>query len=136
VPEINGATNLKLLYQFYKNVHGDNISMLDFKKKLETLCDKFELNKTFLSREVNVGFSGGEKKQVELLHILAVMPKVIFLDEPDSGVDKEAVKKVFSVMKYLSENGAVIVFTSHSNNFFDLNVSKIYEIKDKVCKIK
>lgn len=136
VPEISGATNLKLLYQFYKNVHGDKLPMLDFKKNLEKLCDKFDLNKDFLKREINVGFSGGEKKQVELLHILSVMPKVIFLDEPDSGVDKEAVKKVFSVMSYMIDNGSIVIFTSHLDNFFDLKIAKVYEIKDKICKIK
>jgi len=138
VPEISGVSTIKFLYKAYENVTKDEKkkSIIELKNELENECDKYGLDKSLLMRDVNVGFSGGEKKQAELLHILALRPKYIFMDEPDSGVDTEAVNKVYEVINDLAKNGSSIMITSHNSNINNLNITKRYIIKDKVLQIK
>ncbi len=138
VPEIAGVSTIKFLYKAYENVTKDEKkkSIIELKTELESECEKYGLDKSLLMRDVNVGFSGGEKKQAELLHILALRPKYIFMDEPDSGVDTEAVSKVYEVINDLAKNGSSIMITSHNSNINNLNITKRYIIKDKVLQIK
>ena len=83
-------------------------------------------------RDVNVGFSGGQKKQADLMHMLALEPKVILMDEPDSGVDREAVTKVYAVINYFKNKGAAILLTSHNEKIKDLHINKTYKIENKI----
>ncbi len=133
-PEIAGVSTIKFLYRAYENVNKDEKkkSIVELKNFLEEKCDEYDLDKTLLSRDTNVGFSGGEKKQAELLHILALAPSYVFMDEPDSGVDKEAVNKVYKVINDLAKKGASILITSHNANVQNLNITKRYIIKDKI----
>lgn len=135
-PEIAGVSTIKFLYRAYENVNKDEgkKSIVELKKYLEEKCDKYNLDKTLLTRDTNVGFSGGEKKQAELLHILALDPNYIFMDEPDSGVDKDAVNKVYEVINDLAKIGKSILITSHNTKVENLNITKRYIIKDKtIC---
>ncbi len=133
-PEIAGVSTIKFLYRAYENVNKDEKkkSIVELKNFLEEKCDEYDLDKTLLSRDTNVGFSGGEKKQAELLHILALAPSYVFMDEPDSGVDKEAVNKVYKVINDLAKSGMSILITSHNANVQNLNITKRYTIKDKI----
>ena len=72
-----------------------NLSVLDFNKNILVFCNKYDINTEFLKRDLNVGLSGGEKKQAEMLHLFALSPKFVFMDEIDSGVDRVAIEKVF-----------------------------------------
>lgn len=135
-PEIAGVSTIKFLYRAYENVNKNEKkkSIVELKNFLEGKCEEYDLDKTLLSRDTNVGFSGGEKKQAELLHILALAPLYVFMDEPDSGVDKEAVNKVYKVINDLAKSGASILITSHNANVQNLNITKRYIIKDKtIC---
>lgn len=69
------------------------------------LGEKLKLNETFLNRDVNVGFSGGEVKRSELLQLLAQRPDFIMFDEPDSGVDIENVELISKEIKNLLDQG-------------------------------
>ncbi len=108
----------------------NNLGVLEFNKELEDFCDKYDINKEFLKRDLNVGFSGGEKKQAEMLHLFALKPKFVFMDEIDSGVDKDAIKKVFNIIKDFKENyntGFCIV--SHREKLEDLiHIDRVYEM--------
>lgn len=64
-------------------------------------------------REVNVGFSGGEKKRHELFHVLLLDPKVVILDEPDSGLDVDGVRMVADIIRELRERGKAILLITH-----------------------
>jgi Fe-S cluster assembly ATP-binding protein len=130
-PEIEGVSTIKMLYKA-KQILDSNFkdSITTFKKNLDELADKFNLDKSLLLRDVNVGFSGGQKRQVELLHILALNPKYLLLDEPDSGVDKTAIETVYKVINYLRENGAGIILVSHNLKASELNVNRIYNLND------
>ncbi len=68
----------------------------------------------FLDRDINVHFSGGEKKRAEMLQLLFMKPKILLLDEPDSGVDIESLKIIASeIQDYISKNGAAAILVTH-----------------------
>ncbi len=138
-PEIEGVTNIKMLHKAYKYIHQNDIDYKDiniseFKNNLENDCDKFGLDKSLIMRDINLGFSGGQKKQADLINILALKPKVILLDEPDSGVDKEAVIKTYEIIKYFKTLGAIILLTSHNEKIKDIQIDRIYKIENKIIK--
>jgi Fe-S cluster assembly ATP-binding protein len=133
VPEIEGVNLLQFLYRSYKNVSGENnLSVLEFNKELIAFCDKYEINQDFLKRDLNVGFSGGEKKQAEMMHLFALKPKFVFMDEIDSGVDKEAIKKVFKIINdFNKEFSTSFCIISHREKLEDLiKIDRSYEMKE------
>ncbi len=67
----------------------------------------------FDGRELNVGFSGGEKKRSELLQLYLLKPKVALLDEPDSGVDVDALRLIAGAIRTLAESGAAVLIITH-----------------------
>ncbi|MFP4266810.1 MAG: ABC transporter ATP-binding protein [Spirochaetaceae bacterium] len=68
----------------------------------------------YLTRDVDATLSGGERKRIELASIIAMEPKVVLMDEPDSGVDIDAIQSIFKVFKTLKERGTTIVLITHS----------------------
>ncbi len=136
VPEIEGVNLLQFLYRSYKNISEDNdLSVLDFNKNILEFCKKYEISEEFLKRDLNVGFSGGEKKQAEMLHLFALKPNFVFMDEIDSGVDKAAIKKVFNIINDLRNEGTAFCIISHRDNLGELiKIDKVYEMKDGVLK--
>jgi len=134
VPEIEGVNLLQFLYRSYKNMSENNdLSVLDFNRKITEFCDKYEISTEFLKRDLNVGFSGGEKKQAEMLHLFALKPNFVFMDEIDSGVDKAAIKKVFNIINDLRNEGTAFCIISHRDNLEDLiKIDRVYEMKDGV----
>ena len=63
----------------------------------------------YLTRKVDQTLSGGERKRVELAAVVAMRPKLALLDEPDSGVDIDAVERIFDVIRYLKDRGPLLV---------------------------
>jgi len=70
-------------------------------------------------RELNVGFSGGEKKRAELLQLYLLKPKVALLDEPDSGVDVDALRLIAGAIRELAEGGAAVLIITHYPRILD-----------------
>jgi Fe-S cluster assembly ATP-binding protein len=68
----------------------------------------------YMSRAVDKTLSGGERKRIELASILAMEPKIVLMDEPDSGIDVEALDQIFACLKTLKANGATVVMITHS----------------------
>jgi Fe-S cluster assembly ATP-binding protein len=68
----------------------------------------------YLNRAVDRTLSGGERKRIELASILAMEPKFVLMDEPDSGIDVEALERIFEALKALKERGATVVLITHS----------------------
>ncbi|MEB3779502.1 MAG: Fe-S cluster assembly ATPase SufC [Desulfurococcales archaeon] len=87
-------------------------------KKMYKYAEELNLSRDILQREINVGFSGGEKKRSELLQALVLEPKVIILDEPDSGLDIDGVKKVANILKELKAEGKAIMLITHYARMF------------------
>jgi Fe-S cluster assembly ATP-binding protein len=83
------------------------------------LIESFRL-KDFLKRETNVGFSGGERKRSEILQLLFLKPKLLLLDEPDSGVDVESLKLIASeIQQYIDSSGASALIITHKGDILD-----------------
>jgi Fe-S cluster assembly ATP-binding protein len=84
-----------------------------FLRDMRGLIRDVGLGPEFLRREVNVGFSGGEKKKSEIFQALMMKPKYMLLDEPDTGLDVDSVKKMGSYIKGFSDSGIGILLVTH-----------------------
>ncbi len=83
-------------------------------KMIKEKADMLEIDRKFLSRSLNEGFSGGEKKRNEIFQMAMLEPKLAILDETDSGLDIDALKIVANgVNKLKSDNNAVVVITHY-----------------------
>ena len=78
------------------------------------------LEQSFLDRNLNEGFSGGEKKKCELLQLAISEPQVAILDEIDAGLDADALKTAVKIIKKAAENGTAVLIISHSPRIFKM----------------
>ncbi len=126
----------KFLFTAYKAVNkGDNIR--DFVKKLEEKCRLLGIDKSFIERAVNEGFSGGEKKRAEILQMAVLEPKLAILDETDSGLDNEASELVASgIRKIMEVNEEMsILMISHYEKFTQLlHPNRHLQLKEGVIR--
>lgn len=91
------------------------LTVREFHNYIKTNLGLVGLDDSFLTRYLNEGFSGGEKKRSEVLQMLVLKPKVAILDEPDSGLDIDAVKAVAgAINKLASPESGVIVITHYA----------------------
>ena len=89
------------------------ITVREFQKYLRGNLEKVGLDSEFLSRYLNEGFSGGEKKRSEVLQMAVLKPKISILDEPDSGLDIDAVQAVARAISDVSVSDATVVVITH-----------------------
>jgi len=88
--------------------------VIDFRKHLKALAAELQINPELLTRGLNEGFSGGEKKQLEILQMAVLEPKYAILDETDSGLDIDAIKKVSAgVVKVAKKHGTGVLVITH-----------------------
>ena len=130
--EVPGLTFESFLRSALEQRTGKRIKLFDFKKKLAAAMELLQLDPSYAKRDLNVGFSGGEKKKTEILQLLMFRPKLAILDETDSGLDVDAVRLVSKGIKtYLEEeNGALLVIT-HSTRILDaFDIDKTHVIVD------
>ncbi len=89
--------------------------------------NELAINMEFLRRDLNVGFSGGERRKIEVLQLKLLQPKYIFLDEIDSGLDVDAFKSVVKMMSALNhENNTFIIITHIFDILEYIPVDKVY----------
>lgn len=120
LPEIAGVTLTNFLYRAHKSMKPeDDVTPLDFYKRLEGKAKEFGIEPTFLRKHLNVGLSGGEKKQSEVLQLLALSPQFAFLDEIDSGVDIDALKRVFTAILALRKEGVGFLLVTHYSKLLE-----------------
>jgi Fe-S cluster assembly ATP-binding protein len=89
------------------------LTVREFHEYLNKNLDAVGLDKSFLSRYLNEGFSGGEKKRSEVMQMLVLKPNIAILDEPDSGLDIDAVKSVAEAINKLIDTGAGVIVITH-----------------------
>jgi Fe-S cluster assembly ATP-binding protein len=131
LPKIDGVTLLSFLHKSYKQITGSDIPILKFFKKMENNADNIGISKDFLSKYVNADLSGGEKKQSEILQLLALEPEFALLDEIDSGVDADSLKKVFAGIKKLADNGTGFLLVTHYSSILRyITPDVVHIIKD------
>lgn len=111
-PAIKGVTILSLLKNAYQAIYG-KVNVLEFRKQVLAEADKLGLGANILSRYVNDGFSGGERKRLELLQLIILKPKLAILDEPDSGLDIDAIKLMSKELNRLSSEGMTFLIITH-----------------------
>ncbi len=113
LPEVPGVPLSTLIYESFKSLTGEKISVIDFYEKLGRICAELGINPEFLKRSVNSGLSGGEKKQSEVIQLAALSPRFAFLDEIDSGVDVDSLNKVFNAIRIMKDKGTSFVLVTH-----------------------
>lgn len=130
--EIPGITLSSFLRSALEQVTGERIKLFVFRKKLGEAMDVLQMDKAYADRELNVGFSGGEKKKAEILQFLVLRPKLAILDETDSGLDVDAVKTVSAGIKaYREQTGGSLLIITHNTKILEaLTVDKTHIISD------
>lgn len=110
---------------------GEKISALELKKKVETIAEELKLSPDLLKRGINEGFSGGEKKKMEILQMRILAPKYAILDETDSGLDIDALKIVAEGAVKMAEEGAgVLVITHYKRLLSYLKPNRVLVLKN------
>ncbi|NLT49386.1 MAG: Fe-S cluster assembly ATPase SufC [Ignavibacteria bacterium] len=115
IPGISNATFLKTALNEIRKCRGEEeISAKEFLQLVRKEMDKLGMDEKMLSRSVNAGFSGGEKKRNEILQLAVLNPKLALLDETDSGLDIDALKIVSEgVNNFKNKDNAVILVTHY-----------------------
>lgn len=114
--EISGVLYASFLRTAHGALHENNGERLQVKQFREMLAEKMRLlhvDKGFIERYLNEGFSGGEKKRSEILQMAVLKPKIAILDEPDSGLDIDAVKIVAEGVNSISGKDAGVLMITH-----------------------
>ena len=115
VPGVSNAQFLRLAYNEKRKHFGEEeLDPLEFKDLLKEKAKVVEMDSSFMTRSVNEGFSGGEKKRNEILQMAVLEPKLAVLDETDSGLDIDALRVVAAgVNKLLTPDNAIILVTHY-----------------------
>jgi Fe-S cluster assembly ATP-binding protein len=120
IPGVSNADFLRLSYNArQKEQNKKEMEPLEFFEYLNTKLDIVEMNPTFLNRNVNEGFSGGEKKRNEILQMALLDTKIAILDETDSGLDIDALKIVANGINQLASTSNSIVLITHYQRLLD-----------------
>lgn len=113
-PEITGVKLGDLLKLCLGKTASDEFSPEELAQ-----IEEFRLT-NFLNRDVNLGFSGGERKRSEILQLIFLKPKLLLLDEPDSGVDVESLRMIaIAIQKYVEKTGSSALLITHKGDILD-----------------
>jgi Fe-S cluster assembly ATP-binding protein len=130
--EIEGIEIRSFLWQAYQTLHAGSekeLSFNEFRKFLLLQQRELQLPDFFMERSLNVGFSGGEKKLLELLQLLVLRPKIAMLDEVDSGLDKQTFKRACNAIgKFIKKNPqTTLIIITHNYTVFEYFVpARVY----------
>lgn len=125
--EIPGISVMNFLKYAKSKQTGEKIKTFEFKSEIEKYMLELEMNKNYAKRNLNVGFSGGEKKKAEILQMLMLNPKFAILDETDSGLDVDAIKIVSKGIKLFSNNdNATLIITHGTKILSELDVDYVH----------
>lgn len=120
IPGVTNADFLRLAYNFRRKFQGlKEMDPLEFFEFVNSKLDIVEMNPSFLTRNVNEGFSGGEKKRNEILQMALLDTRIAILDETDSGLDIDALRIVASGVNKLATDTNAIVLITHYQRLLD-----------------
>ena len=130
--EIPGITLSDFLRNALEQVTGQRMKLWDFKKQLKAAMDVLQMDPAYAERDLNVGFSGGEKKKAEILQLLMLKPWLAILDETDSGLDVDPVRTVSAgIAAYRERCGGSLLIITHNTKILEaLTVDRAHIIAD------
>ena len=132
--EIPGVTLSGFIRSGLERKTGKRIRFFEFKKKLAETMELLNMDPSYGDRDLNVGFSGGEKKKAEILQMLMLEPSLAILDETDSGLDVDAVRTVSKGISLYKERcqGSLIIITHSTRILQSLTVDKAHVMEKGV----
>ena len=132
LPGVNNSYFLKAAVNSVRKYRGETeISSVEFIKKIKSKIKDVDFDESFISRAVNDGFSGGEKKRNEILQLLMLEPEVAILDETDSGLDIDALRTVAQGINTFRNSKRSIILITHYQRILDyLKPDKIHILMD------
>ena len=122
--EVPGLPLEGYLKNAYEQKTGERVKLWNFRFMLQKAMEVLQMDNKYAFRDLNVGFSGGEKKKAEILQLMMLKPDLAILDETDSGLDVDAVRVVSKgIEEYLKEtNGSLLIITHSTRILEHLNV--------------
>ena len=125
--EIPGISVMNFLKYAKNKKTGKPVKVFEFKEEIEKYMEELKMNSSYISRNLNVGFSGGEKKKTEILQMLTLNPKLAILDETDSGLDVDAIRIVSKGIKMFSnKENATLIITHGTKILKELDVDYVH----------
>ncbi len=130
--EIEGLGILNFLNAARNSLKRDSKSVREFMNEVKERSADLKLKEELVGRSLNAGFSGGEKKKVEILQMQILKPGIAILDEPDSGLDVDAVRVVAdNIRKFMESTGAGVILITHYSRILEyLDPDHIHIMKD------
>ena len=129
--EIPGISTMNFLKYAKNKITDKPVKIFEFKSEVEKYMEELNMNPKLIQRNLNVGFSGGEKKKNEILQLLVLNPKLAILDETDSGLDVDAIKTVSKgIEMFKNENNAVLIITHNNKILHNLKVDYVHVLVD------
>jgi Fe-S cluster assembly ATP-binding protein len=120
IPGVNNVYLLKAALNAKRKAAGEpEVDAYDFLALIRQKMKFMQMSESFLTRGVNEGFSGGEKKRNEVLQMLVLEPKLAILDETDSGLDIDALKVVSEGVNSLRDPKRAVVLVTHYQRLLD-----------------
>lgn len=134
--EIPGISTFNFLKVAKNKIEDKPVKVFELKDTVKKYMDELNMNSKLIDRNLNVGFSGGEKKKNEILQMLVLNPKLAILDETDSGLDVDAVKAVSKgIEMYKNSENAVLIITHNMRILESLKVDYVHILVDgKIVK--
>ncbi len=129
---IPGVKISSFLRTAYKQLHPeDKATVTQFYERVKKELKKVGLDESFLSRSINDGFSGGERKRLEILQMAILRPKIIILDEIDSGLDVDALNLVAKeIMDYFSGEVGFLMITHYQRILKNIDPNFVHVLVD------
>ena len=129
VPGVSNAQFLRLAYnEKRKHLGEEELDPLEFKDLLKERAKVVEMDASFMTRSVNEGFSGGEKKRNEILQMAVLEPKLAILDETDSGLDIDALRIVAGGVNQLHNSENAVILVTHYQRLLDYIVPQYVHV--------
>lgn len=118
--EVPGISLNNFIRNASEEITGEHVRLWKFRKQLESNMGMLQMDPSYLDRDLNVGFSGGEKKKAEILQLLTLQPKLAILDETDSGLDVDAVRTVSQgVEEFMKQGDRSLIIITHSTRILE-----------------
>lgn len=125
--EIPGISTMNFLKYAKNKITGKPVKVFELKKEIEKDVEELNMNPHLIQRNLNVGFSGGEKKKNEILQMLVLKPKLAILDETDSGLDVDAIRTVSKgIQMYHNDENSVMIITHNTRILENLKVDYVH----------